>query len=292
MQPKNSLVVGNYEVTVDKFLHYGSKIGCYYVENYHVIVRRADDIDETEQWPCTLRKIPSASADLRKMCENEGRIFSLLKDRGHPSAVQLLGQALVEHSSVTKVPLCDVFYLFSETERGSLWEFIQEQKTSGRPLPEEKIMRIAINIVDMVALLHSSEPPLIHRNITPRNIIETTSGVFKLSSFISVAFAPPRRFRTSELLPLREDLACFTAPMYRSPEMMDLNTEAGITTHSDIWSIGVLLHILCYGKHPFEGESTEQIRQGEMPPRPHCNSYPTVESLIGNRSSTEVTIAL
>ncbi|KAG9044050.1 hypothetical protein FS837_008844 [Tulasnella sp. UAMH 9824] len=230
MQSKNNLVVGNYEVTVDRFLHYGPKIGCYHVENYRVIARTAGDLDE--QWPCTLRKIPFASADLRKMCEAEERIFSQLKDSAHPSAVKLLGTALVEHSSVTKTPLWDVFYLFSETERGSLWDFIQEQKTSGRRIPEEKIIRIAINVVDAVALLHSSEPPLIHRNITPRNIIETTSEVFKLSSFISAAFAPPRRFRTPELLPLREDLACFTEPVYRSPEMMDLTTEAGITTHS------------------------------------------------------------
>ncbi|KAG8915052.1 hypothetical protein FRC00_008390, partial [Tulasnella sp. 408] len=278
MQAKSTLVVGNYEVVVDRFLHYGSKIGCYYVENYRVIARIVGDLDE--QWPCTLRKIPFASKDLRKMCEDEERIFWLLKDIGHPSAVKLLGHALVEHSSATKAPLWDVFYLFSETERGSLWDFIQEQRTSGRRIPEEKILRIAINVVDMVALLHSSEPPLIHRNITPRNITETTSEVFKLSSFISAAFAPPRRFRTPELLLLREDLACFTEPRYRSPEMTDLTTEAGITTHSDIWSIGVLLYIMCYGQHPFEGEGTEQIRQGEVPPRPQCNAYPAVQEFI------------
>ncbi|KAG8911009.1 hypothetical protein FRC01_005984, partial [Tulasnella sp. 417] len=204
----------------------------------------------------------------------------LLKDRGHPSAVQLLGHALIKHSSVTKAASWDVFYLFAETERGSLWDLIQEQNITGYRIPEEKIMRIAINVVDIVALLHSSNPPLIHRNITPRNIIETTSGVFKLSSFLSVAFAPRRRFRTSELLPLREDLACFTATMYRSPEMMDLSSEAEITPQSDIWAVGVLLYMMCYGQHPFEGQSTEQIRQGEVPRRPYCNAYAAVDSFI------------
>lgn len=47
--------------------------------------------------------------------------------------------------------------------------------------------------------------------------------------------------------------------MYRAPEMLDTwsNSEVGVKV--DIWSLGCILYILCYRKHPFEDSSKLRI---------------------------------
>ncbi len=42
---------------------------------------------------------------------------------------------------------------------------------SAEALPEERVLRWAVQICDALAYLHSKTPPIIHRNIKPKNII-------------------------------------------------------------------------------------------------------------------------
>lgn len=50
--------------------------------------------------------------------------------------------------------------------------------------------------------------------------------------------------------------------------MWDLYQRQPIDTKVDIWALGVLLYVLCYGRLPFTGDSKLQILNGkyEMPP--------------------------
>ncbi len=51
---------------------------------------------------------------------------------------------------------------------------------------------------------------------------------------------------------MEEDLARFTTPMYRSPEMVDVWSDFPVGPASDIWSLGCVLFQLCFHRHPFE----------------------------------------
>jgi len=73
------------------------------------------------------------------------------------------------------------------------------------------------------------------------------------------------------------------SPHYVAPEILNFNGEARYDgRESDVWSLGVILHVLLIYKLPFEAESTQllykKIRQG-LPSLPEHIS-PTSEELL------------
>lgn len=52
--------------------------------------------------------------------------------------------------------------------------------------------------------------------------------------------------------------------MYRAPEMLDTwsNYEVGLKV--DIWSLGCILYVLCFQKHPFEDSAKLRIVNGNF----------------------------
>jgi len=59
-----------------------------------------------------------------------------------------------------------------------------------------------------------------------------------------------------------EELARYTTPMYRAPEMLDLWSNHGIDERSDLWALGCLLFALTYGVHPFQDSNKLAIVNG------------------------------
>ena len=58
---------------------------------------------------------------------------------------------------------------------------------------------------------------------------------------------------------MEEEMAKQTTPMYRAPEMLDLYNNFRIDTKVDIWSLGCVLFLLCYNKHPYEDAAKLRI---------------------------------
>lgn len=59
-------------------------------------------------------------------------------------------------------------------------------------------------------------------------------------------------------------LSSVTTPMYRAPEMLDTwsNYEVGLKV--DVWSLGCILYVLCFQKHPFEDSAKLRIVNGNF----------------------------
>lgn len=73
------------------------------------------------------------------------------------------------------------------------------------------------------------------------------------------------------------------SPHYVAPEILNFNGEARYNgRESDVWSLGVILHVLLCYKLPFEAESTQllykKIRQG-LPSLP-THISPTSQELL------------
>lgn len=90
----------------------------------------------------------------------------------------------IDHPSIVKVMDCFVEagrqYLLIEYRSGQdLSQFIKQNG----PQREEKVLKWAAEIVDILTYLHSQDPPIIHRDVTPDNLVLDNDGELVMIDF-------------------------------------------------------------------------------------------------------------
>lgn len=149
-------------------------------------------------------------------------------------------------------------------------------------LTEAEILQIFADVCEGVAFMHSSRPPLLHRDLKVENILQSSPTSFKLCDFGSATYASPRPPSTAqEIRALEADLNRHTTLQYRAPEMVDLYLRRPVDEKSDVWALGVLLYKLCYYTTPFEEHGPLAILnvQYKTPPYPVYSNQ--MNALIG-----------
>ncbi|KAI6652182.1 Cyclin-G-associated kinase [Oopsacas minuta] len=124
------------------------------------------------------------------------------------------------------------------------------------------IFKFFYQTVQAVSHLHTQSPPIVHRDIKAENLLLDSSENIKLCDFGSATtqfHLPDTTWTATQRGLLQEDLARYTTPMYRAPEMLDLYSNQPIDTRADIWALGCLLYHICFLRHPFQEGSTLPI---------------------------------
>ncbi|CAN5445129.1 hypothetical protein BH10CYA1_BH10CYA1_44410 [soil metagenome] len=103
------------------------------------------------------------------------------------------------------------------------------------PQSEAKVLDWAVQILSALEYLHTYEPPIIHRDLTPENIVLRNDG-----TIIIIDFGASNQF-----------LGTMTGTIigkqaYMAPEQL----QGKATTQSDIYAFGGTLHYLLTGKDP------------------------------------------
>jgi predicted Ser/Thr protein kinase len=103
------------------------------------------------------------------------------------------------------------------------------------PQPEEKVLDWAIQLANALEYLHECEPPILHRDLTPENIVLKNDG-----TIVIIDFGASNQF-----------LATMTGTIvgkqaYMAPEQLQGHT----VTRSDVYAFGGTLHYLLTGKDP------------------------------------------
>ncbi len=117
------------------------------------------------------------------------------------------------------------------------------------PLSERETIRIGIGFCDTLSMLHRQNPPVIHRDIKPQNLIYTREHGLALIDFDAARHYQPKR---------RSDTVCLGTQTTAAPEQFGYKQT---DQRSDIYSTGVLLLYFCTGSYDLDGLASLQNRK-------------------------------
>jgi serine/threonine protein kinase len=145
----------------------------------------------------------------------------------------------LDHPALAKVYDCFVdnhkHYLVMEYVRGHNLE--DELIDEGRPLPWERVLAWGSALCDVLAYLHSQNPPIIYRDLKPANVMVQPDDTIKLIDFgIARWLHPMRSHDTSKL----------GTDGYAPLEQYNAHSEP----RSDLYALGASLYHLLTGRVP------------------------------------------
>jgi eukaryotic-like serine/threonine-protein kinase len=175
-----------------------------------------------------------------------------------------IGEKL-DHPGVMKV-LADgdrsTLYMVMEWVDGRLLrQILHDQGPNNRKLPQERAIKIAINIADALDYIHRNG--VVHRDLKPENIMIGPDDRIKLIDFGIAGKEGARRLTFAKLSQV------MGTPDYISPEQVKGKRGDG---RSDIYALGVMLYEMLTGKTPFQGPNpfaimNDRLMNNPIPPR-------------------------
>ncbi len=217
------------------------------------------------------------NAEFVSMFINEAKVAAQLS---HPNVVQVFDFGQVEES----------YYIGMEYIMGKdLRTIMERSQKSNRPLPIDQILFIISRVCSGLEHahkkkdLHGNELNLVHRDISPQNILISYDGEIKLVDFgIAKAALQENETRTGIL---KGKLA------YMSPEQAWGKV---IDHRSDLFSLGIVLYECATGKRLFKGDSEintlERVREAkfESPRQLNTTISEQVEATVAKSLAKEV----
>eukprot|EP00439_Symbiodinium_sp_Y106_P005744 s1422_g1.t1 len=187
-----------------------------------------------------------------KKMENEVRI---LRNAEHEHCVSLY--------DIYRTPRWIVLIMetgfWLKLEGGELFEQIAKKRT----LKELEAKHVFQQLVSGLVFLHGKK--IAHRDLKPENVLiakmrqadppneDCTLYDIKIADYGLSKY-------NDEGEPLRSMVG---TPQYWAPEMLKAKGRQGYDERVDLWSLGVLLYVMLYGRYPFRGDNAnEQIKNG------------------------------
>ncbi len=120
------------------------------------------------------------------------------------------------------------YYLVMDFVEGDSLENLLVQR--GSPFPEAQVRQWAAQLCDVLTYLHDQSPPIIFRDLNPRNVmVDPATGKLKL-----IDFGIARFFKAGN----SADTQAFGSPGYAPPEQYG---QAQTDARSDVYSLGVAI---------------------------------------------------
>jgi serine/threonine protein kinase len=186
---------------------------------------------------CVKRVLPADAGDplWKRMFLDEARIVATLR---HSNIVSLIEFGLE----------LDAWWMSLELIEGAdLFTVFTALRAAGRRLPVEVVLFIAAELAKALSYAYTTAR-VVHRDVTPSNILLSYTGSVKLADFGIAKDAKTERTRTGQQK---------GKVPYMSPEH---SLQRPLDGRSDLLWLGVVLFELLAGQRPFEG-ATELVTQ-------------------------------
>lgn len=130
------------------------------------------------------------------------------------------------------------FLILPYCQNGSAFKYV----SSNTPMPEEEAWKVLHDVASGLAYLHGKNPPIIHQDIKPDNILISDEGRYMITDFGISA-----RIR-STLNRSAAEMSGGTLA-YMGPERFGQNPQPIMA--SDVWSLGAMMYELMTGNPPY-----------------------------------------
>ncbi|XP_014481590.1 PREDICTED: cyclin-G-associated kinase [Dinoponera quadriceps] len=189
-------------------------------------------------------------------------IETLKRLSGHPNIIQYLHAQRLERENQKGYEYLVVTEL---CPGGTVADILRS--VSVNTLTLAQVCKIAYQATRAVHHMHSQQPePLIHRDVKLENFLLGRDGLVKLCDFGSAStqqILPSPSWNAQKRATLEDQMAKYTTPMYRAPEMMDTWNNEPIGPPVDCWALGCILYALITLRHPFPGDNKLSIVNGK-----------------------------
>lgn len=154
--------------------------------------------------------------------------------------------------------------LIENCEYGDQVSFINKKPF----ITDDDILTIVYDVARCLNVMHENVPPVVHMDIKIENIFITKEGNYKIYDFSSCKIGPFPKKLTADAI---RDSQIRTSQQYRSPELEDTNMNNPISPKQDIFSLGVLIYMICYKDAPFRDKKEKS--QGKLKMLPDNPKY-------------------
>lgn len=178
------------------------------------------------------RMTPEDLQYAEKHFREEGEMLSTLHHGGLPKVIDYF----TEDDPVTKSP---AHYLVMTFIEGKDLDTIMDERGK-RPFGVDEALDIFRQILSIFKYLHSRTPPVIYRDLNPRNVMIREGQVFLVDFGIARLFSPGQKG------------TAIGTPSYTAPEQYKGFAEP----RSDLYSLGALMHYLLTGNDPEDASNT------------------------------------
>ncbi|XP_053602975.1 cyclin-G-associated kinase isoform X2 [Plodia interpunctella] len=239
--------IGNMKLRVKKVI----------AEGGFAFVFVAQDVSSGTEY--ALKRLMAADEQANKNIIQE--ISILKKLSGHPNIIKYIAASFIDKAK-TAHGMGEYLLLTDLCTGGSLMEALQNR---GQAFPLQTILRVFYQMCRAVQHMHAQVPPIAHRDLKLENFLISNEGTIKLCDFGSATtdiYSPNPSWSANQRNMLEENLAQFTTPMYRAPELLDTWDNRKIDHAVDVWALGCVLYTLCFMQHPFEDSAKLAILNG------------------------------
>ncbi|MFC8847785.1 MULTISPECIES: protein kinase [unclassified Micromonospora] len=181
----------------------------------------------------------------------------LASDRAFRHRLRAEAQAAARlcHPNITNV------YDYGESEQGGLTvPYVVMELVDGGPLsarlgrdgtlPWREAVTIGVEVTSALATAHARG--VVHRDVTPGNVMLTSTGVKVVDFGISALAGESEKGAEGTLL---------GTPAYLAPERLD---NGQVSPATDVYALGLLLYRMLTGRLPWEASTTTQLLRAHM----------------------------